>query len=280
MVLIKEFRIVLPLSLEEYERAQMYIVMKMLQQNTTGNEGVEILENKSFDDDEYGQGQYTSKIYRFHSKVPSWLTAFAPANALATQEEAWNAYPMCKTVMKCPFFSKLSLTIETIHKADNGHSENVHGLSKEQLAAREVETIDIASAASDYWSFIVGRCNVDFSKFRSARTGRGPLLEGWKDNCSPVMTAYKLVTVNVPYWGFGRKLEKTLMAAERALFLESHRNCFAWIDEWIGLTLEVMQELEQQSDCSLNKKLGTHCSVDNNRTAGQEESPDGERALA
>lgn len=41
--------------------------------------------------------------------------------------------------------------------------------------------------------------------------------------------------------------------AERALFLESHRNCFGWIDEWFGLTLEVMQELEQQSDCSLNK---------------------------
>nr|GMD73529.1 phosphatidylinositol transfer protein 2-like [Ipomoea batatas] len=102
----------------------MYIVMKMLQQNSTGNEGVEILENKSFDDDEYGQGQYTSKIYRFHSKVPSWLTAFAPANALATQEEAWNAYPMCKTVSQCPFFSKLRLTIDTIHKADNGHSEN------------------------------------------------------------------------------------------------------------------------------------------------------------
>lgn len=48
----------------QYQRAQMYVVMKMQQQYTTGNEGVEILENKSFDDDEYGQGQYTSKIYR------------------------------------------------------------------------------------------------------------------------------------------------------------------------------------------------------------------------
>lgn len=32
-----------------------------------------------------------------HSKAPAWLTAFAPADALILQEEAWNAYPRCKT---------------------------------------------------------------------------------------------------------------------------------------------------------------------------------------
>lgn len=48
----------------QYHIAQMFMVMKMQQQNTTGNEGVEILENRPFEDDEFGQGQYTSKIYR------------------------------------------------------------------------------------------------------------------------------------------------------------------------------------------------------------------------
>lgn len=56
----------------------------------------------------------------------------------------------------------------------------MHGLNKEQLAARQVEVIDIASAATDYWSYIVGRNDVDLSNFRSARSGRGPLLEGWQ----------------------------------------------------------------------------------------------------
>ena len=31
------------------------------------------------------------------SKVPSWLTTFAPADALIMQEEAWNAFPRCKS---------------------------------------------------------------------------------------------------------------------------------------------------------------------------------------
>ncbi|OVA09916.1 Phosphatidylinositol transfer protein [Macleaya cordata] len=244
----------MPMSLDEYQVAQMYMVMKMQQQTTSSSEGVEVLENKPFKDDVFGKGQYTSKVYHLQSKVPTWLTTFAAADALLMQEEAWNAYPRCKTVIKCPYFARFNLTIETIHKADNGNSENVHGLSKEQLADRQVEIIDIASAVRDYWSYVVGTSHVDLSKFRSLRTDRGPLLEGWQDRCSPVMTAYKLVTVDAPYWGFGYRLEQALLAGERALFLESHRNCFAWIDEWFGMTMEQIRDLEKQSDSSLNEK--------------------------
>ncbi|XP_059626739.1 uncharacterized protein LOC132269524 [Cornus florida] len=256
MVQIKEFRIVMPVSLDEYQIAQMYMVMKMQQESTTSTEGVEILERRTFEDDVVGKGQYTSKIYRLQSKVPAWLTAFAPANSLIMQEEAWNAYPRCKSVIKCPYLTKFLLTIETVHKADNGHSENVHGLSEEQLAARQVEIIDIASATRDYWSYMIGSSTSDLSKFKSRRTGRGPLLEGWQDRCEPVMTAYKLVTVDVQYWGFSSRIEQALLMGERALFLESHRNCFSWIDEWFGMTVETLRELEQQSDSSLNAIIG------------------------
>ncbi|KAI3985543.1 hypothetical protein MKX01_026036 [Papaver californicum] len=266
MVQLREFRIVMPMSLDEYQVAQMYMVMKMQQQSTSNSEGVEVLENKPFKDDVFGKGQYTSKVYHLQSKIPTWLTTFAPADALLMQEEAWNAYPRCKTVIKCPYFERFSLSIETIHKADNGNSENVHGLSQEQLATREVVIIDIASTVRDYWSYAVGSSYVDLSKFKSSRTNRGPLLEGWQDSCEPVMTAYKLVTVDVPYWCFGYRLEQALLSGERALFLESHRNCFAWIDEWFGMKMEQIRELEKRSDSSLNEKLGKVASVDDTRS--------------
>lgn len=35
---------------------------------------------------------------------------------------------------------------------------------------------------------------------------------------------------------------------ERALFIESHRNCFSWIDEWFGMTMQEVRELEQQNN--------------------------------
>ncbi|XP_040993113.1 phosphatidylinositol transfer protein 2-like isoform X2 [Juglans microcarpa x Juglans regia] len=256
MVQIKEFRIVMPMSLEEYHVAHMYIVMKMSQQHTTGDEGIEVVENRSFEDNVLGKGRYTNKIYRLQSKVPSWLTTFAPSDALIVKEEAWNAFPKCKSVMKCPYFPRFQLTLETVHRPDKGQSENVHGLSEEQLAVREVEYIDIASSEGNYWSYLVGNNDVDFSEFKSERTGRGPLLEGWQNRCNPVMTAYKLVTIDAPYWGFGSRLEQALIAGEKALFLESHRNCFSWIDEWYGMTVQQIYELEQLTHSALNEKLG------------------------
>lgn len=55
----------------------------------------------------------------------------------------------------------------------------VHNLTSEQLAAREVEIIDIASISRDYWSKVIGAPNVDLTTFKSQRTERGPLLKGW-----------------------------------------------------------------------------------------------------
>lgn len=40
---------------------------------------------------------------------------------------------------------------------------------------------------------------------------------------------------------------------ERALFLACHRLCFAWIDEWYGMTVEQIREMERQTDMLLKK---------------------------
>ncbi|XP_008792139.2 phosphatidylinositol transfer protein 1-like [Phoenix dactylifera] len=265
MVQIKEFRIVMPMSLEEYEVAMMYTIMKMEQLNTTSKEGVEIVQNIPFEDELLGKGQYTSKIYHLQSKIPGWLKTVAPTSALTVQEESWSSYPKSKTAIKCPFFARCSLTIETVSKADNGCSENVHGLSNELLAARKVEVIDIASVSRDYWSKAIGTTKLDLSTFKSQRTGRGPLLKGWEDTCHPVMTAYKLVTVEAPIWGFGGRLEEAVLAAERALFWGCHKLCFAWIDEWFGMTMDQVCELERENDLLLNKRLQKSYSVSGKR---------------
>ncbi|KAH0997189.1 hypothetical protein GBA52_021053 [Prunus armeniaca] len=112
---------------------------------------------------------------------------------------------------QCPYFTKFQLTIETVHRADNGQSDNVHGLSKEQLATRDVKIVDIASSARDYWSYLVNGSNTNLSKFSLAKTGRGPLVEGWQDKSKPVMTAYKVVTIDALYWGSGYRIEHALL---------------------------------------------------------------------
>uniref|UniRef100_A0A453IBM2 Phosphatidylinositol transfer protein N-terminal domain-containing protein n=1 Tax=Aegilops tauschii subsp. strangulata TaxID=200361 RepID=A0A453IBM2_AEGTS len=125
MVQIKEFRIIMPMSMEEYEIGLSYTIMKMEQQNTNGKEGVEVLQQVPFEDEKLGEGQFTSKVYHLQSKIPSWMKGFASASSLAVHEDSWSAYPKSRTVIKCPLFSKCSLTIDTVIRPDNGCSENV-----------------------------------------------------------------------------------------------------------------------------------------------------------
>uniref|UniRef100_A0A453IBM3 Phosphatidylinositol transfer protein N-terminal domain-containing protein n=1 Tax=Aegilops tauschii subsp. strangulata TaxID=200361 RepID=A0A453IBM3_AEGTS len=59
------------------------------------------------------------------------------------------------------------------------HYNQAHNLNSQQLAEREVEIVDIASVSRDYWSKVITAPKVDLTTFKSQRTDRGPLLNGW-----------------------------------------------------------------------------------------------------
>ena len=140
MTVTKEYRIVLPITVGEYQVAQLYSVAesskvnhqpqfepqingswtKMILQNETGGgEGVEVVKNEPYPEGEDAKkhslgrpGQYTHKLFHLESRVPSFIKMIAPKGSLTIDEKAWNAYPYCKTVSKynlwCPnwLFSK------------------------------------------------------------------------------------------------------------------------------------------------------------------------------
>lgn len=51
----------------------MYMVTRMQEQQTSGSEGVEVLVNEPFENEEFGRGQYTSKIYHLQRYSLSWV---------------------------------------------------------------------------------------------------------------------------------------------------------------------------------------------------------------
>ena len=55
--------------MSQYEIGLSYTIMKMEQQNTNGKEGVEVLQQVPFEDEELGEGQFTSKVYRLQRFV-------------------------------------------------------------------------------------------------------------------------------------------------------------------------------------------------------------------
>lgn len=143
-MIIKEFRVILPFTLDEYKIAQLYSTARVSMNETGGGDGVEIVENKPYEKD--GEiGQHTIKVYHLEQKVPRFVKALAPKGSLEIGEEAWNAFPYCKTTLKNAYMKEsFELSVTTIHVPDDrGELENVHKLSGEDLAKREIIVIDL-----------------------------------------------------------------------------------------------------------------------------------------
>uniref|UniRef100_A0A3Q4BV85 Phosphatidylinositol transfer protein alpha isoform n=1 Tax=Mola mola TaxID=94237 RepID=A0A3Q4BV85_MOLML len=250
-------RVILPISVEEYQVGQLYSVAEASKNETGGGEGVEVLKNEPYEK-EGERGQYTHKIYHLQSKVPSFVRMLAPASALNIHEKAWNAYPYCRTgrmhneYMKDNFLIK----IETWHKPDTGHLENVHGLDAETWKKVDVVYIDIADRSQvemkDY------KPEEDPCKYKSVKTGRGPLGPDWKKELlskkdCPHMCAYKLVTVKFKWWGLQNKVENFIQKQEKRLFTNFHRQLFCWIDKWIDLNMEDIRRMEEETRRELDE---------------------------
>lgn len=240
---------------------------------------MEIIVNEPYENGPGGKGQYTRKIYHVGSHLPGWIKGLLPKSALTVEEEAWNAYPFTKTRYTCPFVEKFSLEIETYYFPDNGHQENVFKLTGSDLRNRIVDTIDIVKdqlTGADYVR------EEDPKLFNSTKTGRGPLDEQWlvdywsevKGKTQPtsknmsLMCAYKLCRVEFRYWGMQTKLEKFIHdTALRKTMVRAHRQAWAWQDEWHGLSMDDIREIEKQTQLALQKKMGN----EGNESYGEED---------
>ncbi|XP_046962154.1 protein retinal degeneration B isoform X2 [Vanessa cardui] len=267
-MLIKEYRIPLPLTVEEYRIAQLYMIAKKSREESSGEgSGVEIIVNEPYENGPGGKGQYTQKIYHVGSHLPGWFKSLLPKSALTVSEEAWNAYPYTKTRYTCPFVEKFSLEIETYYFSDNGHQDNVFKLTGSDLKNRIVDVIDVVKDqlyGADYVK------EEDPKLFISQKCNRGPLSDSWLEeywrevqgkpqpltNGKSLMCAYKLCRVEFRYWGMQTKLEKFIHdVALRKTMLRAHRQAWAWQDEWYGLTMEDIREIERQTQLALQKKM-------------------------
>jgi len=231
------------------------MVAKKSKESTKDGEGIEIVKNEPYED-EKSKGQYTHKKIYLANSLPRFAAAILPASALVVEEKAWNAYPYCKTVYSCPFFGeKLTLSIESIHKAGRGEEENALGCSKQTLSERTVDIIDIANDPLDSKDYIESE---DPKIFKSQHVPhRGPLnTPDWQKTCEPVMTCYKLVHAEFKYWGFQTKVENVIQkTGVRDVLLKAHRALFCWLDQWIGLTIEDIRKIEEETKLELEKKL-------------------------
>ncbi|BHF66777.1 Membrane-associated phosphatidylinositol transfer protein 2 [Sparganum proliferum] len=280
-MLIKEYRICMPMTVEEYRIAQLYMIQKKSREETTGKEsGVEIIKNEPYTDGPGGSGQYTFKIYHVGSHLPGWLRSIIPKTALKVEEEAWNAYPYTKTRYRVPFMEKFTLELETKYLDDGGDRDDVFELTPDEKNERIVDFIDIVTDP-----LAVTKPSENPATYVSEVTGRGPLSRSWHEEFKQavltgekypsmgtkpdrtgsvtkeplpkrIMCSYKLCRVNFAYWGMQSKIESFIHdIAIRRTMVSAHRQAWTWQDEWYGLTMAEIRRLEAETAKALAEKM-------------------------
>ncbi|XP_058889046.1 membrane-associated phosphatidylinositol transfer protein 2-like isoform X8 [Acipenser ruthenus] len=277
-MLIKEYRIPLPMSVEEYRIAQLYMIQKKSRDETCGEgSGVEILENRPYTDGPGGSGQYTHKVYHIGMHIPSWFRSILPKAALRVEEESWNAYPYTRTRYTCPFVEKFSIDIETYYKPDTGDEIDVFNMSPSDRRQRTLDPIDIVKDLIPPHEYLAEE---DPKLYKSVKTKRGPLTEDWieeiKNNPGkmPIMCAYKLCKVEFRYWGMQSKIERFIHdVALRKVMVRAHRQAWCWQDEWYGLSIADIRQLEHETQLMLAQKMAEFSCNDEAEQNGASTSP-------
>jgi len=69
------------------------------------------------------------------------------------------------------------------------------------------------------------------------------------------MCSYKVVHASFEVWGLQTKVEDFIQRGIREILLLGHRQAFAWLDEWHGMTLEDVRAYERQKQAETNEKI-------------------------
>ncbi|XP_072501561.1 cytoplasmic phosphatidylinositol transfer protein 1 isoform X3 [Notamacropus eugenii] len=156
------------------------------------------------------------------------------------------------TQLQCSFLPKFSIHIETKYEDNKGSNNSIFDNEAKDVE-REVCFIDIAcdEIPERYY-----KESEDPKHFKSEKTGRGHLREGWRDSHQPIMCSYKLVTVKFEVWGLQTRVEQFVHKVVRDILLIGHRQAFAWVDEWYDMTMDEVREFERATQEATNKKIG------------------------
>ena len=87
---------------------------------------------------------------------------------------------------------------------------------------------------------------------KSEKSGRGPLAKDWVEKSEPpVMCCYKLVRVDFKVWGLQGKTENLVAQSQKKLFLKTHGQVFAQLDNYFDMKMSDIREMEDNAQKKL-----------------------------
>ncbi len=238
-MILKEFQMPLPFTVEEYYIGALYMCARGMAEDSTKDDGIEVLENIECEKDGR-KGRYTRKMFHIRSYLPRYLQAVTPHGLFNMLETSTNMYPVMTTVYHASLLGdRFVLEIKSNHVVGDCDQRNALRMSKKDLKRREIDVIDIVKDVLDEQN--------DEPDFHPS-CQPVPLKDDWRDTSNPMMTAYKSVKVKLAIPGIQGRAERFIVDLVRQVFLKYHRKCYAWAPIWRELTLEQIREIERDAD--------------------------------
>ena len=241
-MLIREYRIVMPLSVDEFRRGQRYTIARAERDAVEEGVGIMLLVSEHCQHESHGEGVHQIKRFYINSYLPAWVQPFIPTNSFYVVEESWNYYPNhCYSIFTCKMVPSLRVEISSRYLDDRATTENAFNLDPAVLKHREVHVLDVIN--DNLKDTKGGRYDIQGLVCEKAK--RGPLRKDWIETQPEVMCSYKLIRSSVPILGIQNRAESGIAEGLREVLFQTHKDSVMWLDEWFDITYGELRELEQ-----------------------------------
>ena len=177
------------------------------------------------------------------------MKLFFPKNKLVLHEETWNSHPFFLSTYTLPelfgpkFYTSVKMKILPIESKEKLEvEENTFCLSPEDLEKRKMAILNIG----DDMFKPKNTGGVSTDSFQSRRRKRGPLGKDWLES-DVLSVTHMLIKVHLD--GPDVYPSKLLSFCERnvsKMMWRHHREMFLKMDDWIDLSIEEIERLEEE----------------------------------
>lgn len=267
---------ILPIDFEHFERAELYSTIRRMKEESSGNEGVEFLDNSSYEKD----GKtclHSNRMYHFYSRFPAFIRWMLPKSIADFKEECWIEQPYSKCEYSLPYLGKrVAITLESktcpINNIDD-IPNNQFDLTEDELKDRHIRypdiTADYPKAKSDlvvngYEHADVG-CAILPEKTHKHDEKNPPK---WiNEYPGKLICVTRLIKCNINIFGLRKAENYVAGTAMPEQIVATGRAMVVWSREWNNLSLDDIIKWGEIQATEINSSLEIE-------PAGEEEIPE------
>ncbi|EAY17157.1 Phosphatidylinositol transfer protein [Trichomonas vaginalis G3] len=254
---IIEWRVIVPMTVQQYQIAQIYAVAKKTLEDSNDKEGIERTssEMRKYNEKDALYSQY---IYSFANKLPSALRWVLPNTLSTLVEDCYDQFPYQHSHFVLKDNEKtLNMTVTTVVSEFQNNEENLikndaELYTKEELAKREIHYIDIVNWPTEEEGVKVGEFEcpqANIEKLPKATVNNKDTLPEWvKEYKGPMVIARKIIRINIDIFAIGGPTEEFIGKQFMPnIYANSHQRMVLTAPSWFDIDLKKAREYE--SDC-------------------------------